>query len=97
MKAFLGQGVEVWDHQTDLYVCECFYEFLIAEELVEYNLIVPFRKYYLRRYKNGSDSESRKLIDVEDASRLVNSILGSRDKCIFVLLFKNWHARRGAY
>ncbi len=65
-----------------------FYEFLIIEGLVEYNPIMPFRKYYLRRYKNDNDSESRKLIGVEDASRLVNSILDSRDKCILVLLFK---------
>jgi integrase/recombinase XerD len=65
-----------------------FYEFLIVEELVEYNPILPFRKYYLRRYKNDSDSEIRKLIGVDDASRLVNSVLDSRDKCILVLLFK---------
>ena len=72
-----------------VYTCvSAFCEFLIAEELVEYNPILPFRKYYLRRYKNDNDSESRKLIGVEDASRLVNSILDSRDKCILVLLFK---------
>jgi integrase/recombinase XerD len=65
-----------------------FYEFLIIEGLVEYNPILPFRKYYLRRYKNDNDSETRKLIGVEDASRLINSILDSRDKCILVLLFK---------
>jgi integrase/recombinase XerD len=72
-----------------IFTClSAFYEFLIIEGLVEYNLILPFRKYYLRRYKNGNDSEIRKLISVEDASRLVNSILDSRDKCILVLLFK---------
>ncbi|MCX6678061.1 MAG: tyrosine-type recombinase/integrase [Methanothrix sp.] len=72
-----------------IYTClSAFYEFLIIEELVEYNPILPFRKYYLRRYKSDSDSEIRKLIGVEDASRLVNSILDSRDKCILVLLFK---------
>jgi integrase/recombinase XerD len=65
-----------------------FYEFLIIEGLVEYNPILPFRKYYLRRYKSDNDSEVRKLINVEDASRLVNSILDSRDKCILILLFK---------
>jgi integrase/recombinase XerD len=65
-----------------------FYEFLIIEGLVEYNPILPFRKYYLRRYKNDNDSEIRKLISIEDASRLINSILDSRDKCILVLLFK---------
>lgn len=92
MKAFLGQlkARELkFGTIKRIYTCvSAFYEFLIAEELVEYNPIVPFRKYYLRRYKNGSDSESRKLISVEDASRLVNSILDSRDKCILVLLFK---------
>ncbi len=72
-----------------IYTClSAFYEFLIIEGLVEYNPILPFRKYYLRRYKNDSDSEIRKLISVEDASRLVNSTLDSRDKCILVLLFK---------
>ena len=72
-----------------IYTClSALYEFLMVEGLVEYNPILPFRKYYLRRYKNGNDSEIRKLISVEDASRLVNSILDSRDKCILVLLFK---------
>jgi integrase/recombinase XerD len=72
-----------------IYSClSAFYEFLIIEGLVEYNPILPFRKYYLRRYKNDSDSEIRKLIGVDDASRLVNSVLDSRDKCILVLLFK---------
>jgi hypothetical protein len=50
--------------------------------------MMPFRKYYLRRHKNDSDSEIQKLIGVEDASQLVNSILDGWDKCIFVLLFK---------
>jgi integrase/recombinase XerD len=92
LKAFLGQlkARELKSGSIKrIYTCvSAFYEFLIAEELVEYNPIVPFRKYYLRRYKNDNDSESRKLIGVEDASRLVNSILDSRDKCILVLLFK---------
>ena len=92
MKAFLGRlkARELkFGTIKRIYTCvSAFYEFLIAEELVEYNPILPFRKYYLRRYKNDSDSETRKLIGVEDASRLVNSILDSRDKCILVLLFK---------
>lgn len=72
-----------------IFTClSAFYEFLIVEELVEFNPILPFRKYYFRKYKNNNDSEIRKLIEVEDAARLVNSILDSRDKCILVLLFK---------
>ena len=92
MKAFLGRlkAKELkFGTIKRIYTCvSAFYEFLIAEELVEFNPILPFRKYYLRRFKNDSDSEIRKLISVEDASRLVNSILDSRDKCILVLLFK---------
>jgi len=92
LRAFLSQlkGRELKFKTIDrIYSClSAFYEFLIIEGLVEYNPILPFRKYYLRRYKNDNDSEIRKLISVEDASRLVNSILDSRDKCILVLLFK---------
>jgi integrase/recombinase XerD len=92
LRAFLsqlkGRGLK-FKTIDRIYSClSAFYEFLIIDELVEYNPILPFRKYYLRRYKNDSDSEIRKLIGVEDASRLVNSILDSRDKCILVLLFK---------
>jgi len=72
-----------------IFTClSAFYEFLVMKKIVEYNPILPFRKYYLSRYKKNSDSEIRKLISVEDAARLVNSILDSRDKCILVLLFK---------
>lgn len=92
LKAFLAQlksrGLK-FKTIDRIYSClSAFYEFLIIEGLVEYNPILPFRKYYLRRYKNDNDSEIRKLIGVEDASRLVNSVLDSRDRCILVLLFK---------
>jgi len=65
-----------------------FFGFLIEEELVEHNPILPFRKRYLRKYKSDNDSEIRKLISIEDASRLVNSVLDTKDRCILVLLFK---------
>jgi len=72
-----------------IFTClSAFYEFLVMKKIVEYNPILPFRKYYLSSYKKNSDSEIRKLVSVEDAARLVNSILDSRDKCILVLLFK---------
>ena len=92
LRAFLAQlkdkGLKFSTIEVIYTSLSAFYEFLIIEELVEYNPILPFRKYYLRRYKNDNDSEIRKLISIEDASRLVNSILDSRDKCILVLLFK---------
>ena len=64
------------------------YGFLIEEDLVENNPILPFRKRYLTKYKSDNDSEIRKLIGIEDASRLVNSVLDTKDRCILVLLLK---------
>jgi integrase/recombinase XerD len=65
-----------------------FYGFLIQEELVENDPILPFRKRYLRKYKSDNDSEIRKLIGIEDASKLMNFVLDTRDRCILILLFK---------
>jgi integrase/recombinase XerD len=64
------------------------YSFLIEEDLTENSPILPFRKRYLRKYKSDNDSEIRKLISVDDASRFVNSVLDTRDRCILVLLLK---------
>lgn len=64
------------------------YGFLIEEDLVENNPILPFRKRYLRKYKNDNDSEIRKLISIEDASKLVNSVLDTKDRCLLFLLFE---------
>ncbi|MCJ7444250.1 MAG: tyrosine-type recombinase/integrase [Methanotrichaceae archaeon] len=71
-----------------------FYAFLVDEGLSSSNPITPFRRRYLRKYKEDNSSDSRKIIDIEQASILVNSILDSRDKAIVTLLFKTG-MRRG--
>jgi integrase/recombinase XerD len=71
-----------------------FYEYLVIEEQAQSNIILPFRKRYLKRYKEGYDSQGRKLITVEEMSRLVNSALDPRDKAIMILLAKTG-VRRG--
>ncbi|MGB5099229.1 MAG: tyrosine-type recombinase/integrase [Methanothrix sp.] len=72
-----------------LYSClSAFYEFLIAEDFTQENPILPFRRRYLRKFKKDNHSETRKLIEVEEASRLINSILDTRDRCILVILLK---------
>ncbi|MBC7131091.1 phage integrase N-terminal SAM-like domain-containing protein, partial [Candidatus Bathyarchaeota archaeon] len=65
-----------------------FYDYLAFEGIVNANIILPFRKRYLRRYKNGFDDPERRLLSIEEMSRLVNSILDPRDKAIGVLLAK---------
>jgi len=71
-----------------------FYDYLAFEGLVSSNVILPFRKRYLRRYKNDFDDPQRKLLSVEEMSRLVNSIMDPRDKAMAVLLAKTG-IRRG--
>jgi integrase/recombinase XerD len=65
-----------------------FYDFLIEEELVEMNPVRPIQKRYLRAYKNSDESQMRRIISVEEASRLVNSILDTKDRAIVLLLLK---------
>ena len=65
-----------------------FYEYLAEENLVSSNPVPPFRKRYVRQYKAEMSQDVRQLISVEDAARLVNTILDSRDKALFMLLFK---------
>ena len=71
-----------------------FYDYLAFEGVVESNLVLPFRKRYLKRYKDGFDDPQRRLLSVEEMSRLVNSIMDPRDKAMAVLLAKTG-IRRG--
>ena len=71
-----------------------FYAYLVDEDLIASNPISPFRKRYLRSYKNDSSTEPRQLISVEQAAMLVNAILSARDRAIVMLLLKTG-MRRG--
>lgn len=70
-----------------------FCDYLIWEEIAQTNPIGPFRKRYVRQFKNQHEAE-RKLISVEDMAMLINSILDPRDKAI-VTLFPKTGIRRG--
>jgi len=65
-----------------------FYEYLVFERLVSVNIVSPFRKRYVRQYKDGYDDPERKLLNVEEMSRLVGSIMDPRDKATVVLFAK---------
>lgn len=73
-----------------------FYQFLEFEDLADRNPVLPFRKRYLRQYKNakGNPGFERKLISVSEMAMLINSILNPRDKAIIALLAKTG-IRRG--
>jgi len=71
-----------------------FYDYLTFEDLVSTNIVLPFRKRYLKRYKEGFDDPERKLLRLEEMSMLVGSIMDPRDKAIAVLFAKTG-IRRG--
>ncbi|MGD0953323.1 MAG: tyrosine-type recombinase/integrase [Methanotrichaceae archaeon] len=72
-----------------------FYEFLIYTELyTQANPIITFRKRYLRPFKGSSGSSQRWCPTTEEVTKLVNSILNTRDKAIVVLLFKTGIRRK---
>jgi integrase/recombinase XerD len=48
-----------------------FYDYLAFEGLMGANAALLFRKRYLRRYKNGYDDPERKLLSVEEMSKLI--------------------------
>ena len=64
-------------------------DYLVYEEIIGSNVALAVRKRYLRRYKNGdSEAQSRKMINVEQLKKLVDSIMIPRDRAIIVLLAK---------
>lgn len=71
-----------------------FYDYLAFDGLVSANMVLPFRKRYLRRYKDGSDDAVRKLLSIEEMAGLVGSIMDPRDKAIALMLAKTG-IRRG--
>lgn len=98
LKAFLVHLREKQNKQgtvDNIFVClSAFYAFLTEEEYTASNPILSFRKRYLWKFKDNCDYGTRKIISIEDASKLVNSILDSRDKAIVVLLLKTGMRRK---
>lgn len=71
-----------------------FYDFLEYEEHVIKNPINAVRKRYIRRYKDNNEGQMRRLISVEEMTKLINSTIEIRDKSIIALLAKTGIRRR---
>lgn len=65
-----------------------FYEYLVYEDMIPTNPVKPVQKRYETVYKNGSDKQTHKLISIEDAAKLVNSVVDIRDRALILLFFK---------
>jgi len=65
-----------------------FYDFLLSENMVSSNPVLPIRRRYLRGYKKERRYGERRAISVEEMSMLVNSILDPEYKAVAVLFAK---------
>lgn len=71
------------------------YDYSVYEKLMEKNIVNDIRKRYLKTYKeNGGSTIQRKLINVEEMSKFIMSILDTRDKAICLLFAKTGIRRR---
>ncbi len=65
-----------------------FYSYLEDVDLIDKNPVPNFRQRNLRAYKADSESQQRQVISVEDAAKLVGSVLETQDRAIILLLLK---------
>jgi integrase/recombinase XerD len=91
LRAFL-QGLQ--DRKVSYYTLakafSCVSQFciyLVDEELRDTNPVPAFQRRYLARYKDNG-SEPRRLISIDQAAMLVNSIIPRRDKAMMLLMLK---------
>jgi integrase/recombinase XerD len=71
-----------------------FYDYLAFEGKIATNVVLPFRRRYLRRYKDGSEQMERKLLSVDEMRRLVSSIMDPRDRAVALVFAKTGIRRR---
>jgi integrase/recombinase XerD len=65
-----------------------FSDYLVFEGIASSNIVLTFRKRYLRRYKDDFDDSQRRLLTLEEMSGYVSSILDPRDRAIALLFAK---------
>jgi len=89
-----GRQVKHKTIENNFSALSAFYDYLAFHGFTDRNLVLPFRKRYLRMYKKNNNYSPRKLLTIEEMSQLVNSILDPRDKAIALVLAKTG-VRRG--
>jgi integrase/recombinase XerD len=65
-----------------------FCDFLVFKGMKDHNPVRTISKRYLYSYKTQLPSHRKRIISVEEAARLVNSILNTRDRAMVTVLFK---------
>ncbi len=88
IKDLRGRGLTTKSVAFHLTALSCFYDYLVFQNVIKSNPVTPIRKRYLSAYKTDGEKHTHKLVSVEEAARLVDSMVDIRDKAMMVLLFK---------
>jgi integrase/recombinase XerD len=99
LKDFLGylkdeRGLKHKTIENNFTALSAFYDYLAFDGSDVKNLVLPFRKRYLRMYKTNYNDPKKRLLTIDEMSQLANSILDPRDKAIVLVLAKTG-VRRG--
>jgi integrase/recombinase XerD len=65
-----------------------FFKFLVKRKYITVNPAIPVQEDYLKSYKTRDVSQLRQVITVDDAKKLVASILDPRERAIILLFLK---------
>jgi integrase/recombinase XerD len=91
LKKYLGHLKERKLRENSIkYIFAClsaFFDYLVEEGAIVVNPVISLRKTYITPNRKARYRE-RQIISIEDASKLVNSILDIRDRTIVTLLLK---------
>jgi integrase/recombinase XerD len=68
--------------------------FLNTKDKADKNPVPSVRKRFIRRYEDNDEGLMRKLISVDEMTKLINSTLDIRDKAIIALLAKTGIRRK---
>ena len=71
-----------------------FYDYMVFEDLIAVNPVDAIRKRYIQGYKHDSQGHTHQIISVDDAAKIISSLMDIRDKALVMLLFKTGVRRR---
>jgi len=75
-------------------VLSSFFEFLVWKKYITSNPVLSVRKHYLKAYKSHNAAQRRQCISIDQAKKLVKSILDPKERVILVLLLKTGMRRK---
>jgi integrase/recombinase XerD len=71
-----------------------FYDFVVFDDVLLANPIKAVRDRYLSSYKSDGEGHTHKIVSIDDAIRIINTLVDIRDKALVMLLFKTGIRRR---